>query len=215
MARVIAQAGNQTIGIKVNRPSWADMYRNYPNESITSKQFYPMISDEYAKLANKPNSNYNNTCAARMSYALNRSGIKLPKNGGGTWLGKDGFYYWIRVRELKQFLRNRFKNPDFEYTPQRISVPFTNEQLRNRTIGIRQNILNKIQGKHGIIVFDVDGWSDASGHFTLWDGSNLVYVGPGDHNNPNSTEYYFWLIRNPDERKRITQTIKISFWELK
>ena len=40
MARVIAQAGNQTIGIKVNRPSWADMYRNYPNESITSKQFY-------------------------------------------------------------------------------------------------------------------------------------------------------------------------------
>ena len=40
-------------------------------------------------------------------------------------------------------------------------------------------------------------------------------IQPGDHNNPNSTEYYFWLIRNPDERKRITQTIKISFWELK
>ena len=38
------------------------------------------------------------------------------------------------------------------------------------------SVINKpyqdaIRGKKGIIVFEVDGWDDASGHATLWDGN--------------------------------------------
>ncbi len=66
----------------------------------------------------------------------------------------------------------------------------------------------------GIIVFEVTGWENASGHFTLWDGSNLVYVGEGEHNNPLSYEYYFWFLRAATETK-IAQTTKAYLWELK
>ncbi|MDF4976359.1 T6SS effector amidase Tae4 family protein [Vibrio parahaemolyticus] len=37
--------------------------------------------------------------------------------------------------------------------------------------------LEKIKGRKGIIVYQVDGWSDATGHADLWDGNKCVYQG--------------------------------------
>ena len=32
----------------------------------------------------------------------------------------------------------------------------------------------KLKGRKGIIVFEVSGWSDATGHADLWDGNKWV-----------------------------------------
>lgn len=217
---ITASSGNISSSITVNRPSWTDMYRNYPNESISSSAFYPMISKALVELvAEKPN-DWENTCAARMSYALNRSGIKLPSTGGYSLKGDDGFRYWMRVKELKAYMAKRFGTPDISYSPNPVkqiidlNTKKITPEIIERVNLVKSNFISKIQGKKGIIVFDVTGWGNASGHFTLWDGSDLVYVGSGSHNDPSSLEYYFWLVRNGINNK-IVQTVQILFWELK
>src|SRR5690606_30759545 len=82
------------------------------------------------------------------------------------------------------------------------------------------NILSKIRSKNGIIAFDVSGWGDASGHFTLWEGSTekLFYVGADSREkDKNSPLYYFWYVSPTYDgtRYRVVQTTAVSFWELK
>jgi hypothetical protein len=37
----------------------------------------------------------------------------------------------------------------------------------------------ELQGRKGIIIYEVSGWADATGHADLWDGSKCVYKGYG------------------------------------
>jgi hypothetical protein len=67
-------------------------------------------------------------------------------------------------------------------------------------------------------MFKVSGWSDASGHFTLWDGKDLIYPGEGTprtspHNDPNSEYYYFNM--KYEQNGKVIQTDEIKLWELK
>jgi len=215
MVSIVARAGDVSASVKPNRPSWRDMNGNYKGEETASSDFYPLISRRLVKLVEENPGDWANTCAVRMSYALNRSGIRLPKaySAGGTVVGEDGFNYWIRVKDLKQYLRDRFKGGDFEHVPKPIKA-LTQDAVDERVQDAYDGMINKISGKTGIIVFDVTGWRDASGYFTLWDGNSLVYVGPGDRNNPRSLEYYFWLYREVSGRPP-AQTVKTTFWELK
>lgn len=136
-----------------------------------------------------------------MSKALNYSGIKLPTatSSGGTIIGKDKYKYWIRVRDLKQHMENLFNLPDIESTPSNIAV-------------------DKFNGKKGIIVFEVSGWGNAAGHFTLWDGQNLIYPGNPSHDDPTSQYYYFnmkYQVDMGNGKKKEVKTTRIYLWELK
>ena len=83
----------------------------------------------------------NNTCVIRMCYALNHSGFTVHGDAGLQVLsGKDGYHYGYRVAEFKRYMEHHFGPPQ------------------------------KVGTQRGIICFDVDGWSDATGHFDLWDG---------------------------------------------
>lgn len=101
---------------------------------------------------------FTNSCALRLSYVLNYSGILIPFASGKTSSGSDGKWYIPRVKDLVRFLEDSFGAPD-------------------------QTLLNpspdKVKEK-GILVFEVNGWSDASGHATLWGGaacSDSCYFG--------------------------------------
>lgn len=215
MASIIARAGSATASIKPNRPSWADMNKNYMGESVPRSELYPMISKQLVKLHQENERAWENTCAIRMSYALNRSGVRLPPETspkGGTIKGDDAFYYWIRVKDLKKYLKDRFHEGDFEHKFQAIK---TKDEMQTRALAVRDSFIKKIYGKRGIIVFDVEGWDGATGHFTLWDGTNLSYAGNGYHNDATTTEYYFWFARFDELGNAAVQTAKITFWELK
>ncbi len=83
-----------------------------------------------------------NTCVIRICYALNRCGVRVHDGGGmHTARGGDGYRYGYRVSEFKVWMENHFGPPE----------KFSGSQK-------------------GIIMFDVDVWSDATGHFDLWDG---------------------------------------------
>jgi|GEM_PF-2996479 len=57
-----------------------------------------------------------------------------------------------RVKTLNNYLGERLGPPDLTSTN-----------------------INDFIGKKGIILFRVIGWSNATGHITLWDGTNTVY----------------------------------------
>lgn len=100
-----------------------------------------------------------NTCAIRMSRALNYSGHEIPNNDNlRTVPGGDNKRYAFRVQELREYLINQFSIPHHTYN---------NPDLKSI-------IPQEFIGTKGIIVFTVDSWSDATGHFTLWDGSNCI-----------------------------------------
>ncbi|WP_223255392.1 T6SS effector amidase Tae4 family protein [Flavobacterium sp. LM4] len=78
---------------------------------------------------------------------------------------------------------------------------------------------DKLKKLKGIIMFKVSGWGNASGHFTLWDGKNLIYPGGAQHDDPLSEYYYFnmkYEVYHPVKKKNIVvQTDEIKLWELK
>jgi len=96
---------------------------------------------------------FENACAIRMSYALNYAGYKVPFMKGKTISGGQGHWYIYRVRDLVKFLYDSFGDPEVV-----IDSPHT----------------DKLSEYKGILVVDVDVWSDASGHATIWTGSRCT-----------------------------------------
>lgn len=209
--------------IKINRPRWSDMFENYPDNSITKYIFYPKISKALGK--DVDHKAYVNTCALRMSVGLNKSGFLLPKapSKGGNILGDDSRNYWLRVADLRPYLYKIFKEPDIAVTLPTLSSldPYIPSELDERLKFVQDNIINKINGKKGIVVFEVKGWANATGHFTLWDGGeNGLLYSPESENDPKSPNYYFWMVPNNNETEdnfddyNSGLTIKFVFWEL-
>lgn len=55
---------------------------------------------------------FENACAIRMSYVLNKTGIKIPFMKGKTVSGGHGNWYIYKVKDLIQFLHDTFGKPD-------------------------------------------------------------------------------------------------------
>ena len=136
-----------------------------------------IIGGAVAKNINMPDG-WKNTCAVRMSYILNQSGIPIPHVGNKTVSGADKRWYFYRVKDVIDFLMLRWGKPDLV-----VPHPPSNS--------------GQFAGKKGIILFEVSGWPDAGGHATLWNGI-LCY----DHcyfNEPGATyrtdRANFWSLR--------------------
>ena len=91
---------------------------------------------------------------------MNYSGVEIPYYSGKTISGADKKWYFFRVKDLKHFLENKYGYADINHTDK-----------------------TKFINKKRIICFDIS-YTDASGHFTLFDGKDTL---GGEHD----TEYYF------------------------
>jgi hypothetical protein len=223
---ITASAGNVVAEIQPRRPSWADMHKHYPAKEVDiNTLFNTMIGGTFTNMQNAKW--LVNTCAVRMSYALLRSGFHLAQTSEekAGMLGGDKKWYWLRVANLRAELFSRFKGFDAELKLKLINPSLIDDAEVVRPLfyarkAMAQEFLkNKLGGKNGIIVFGVKGWPNATGHFTLWDGTamNIAY-GTG-HDDPESNRYYPWLTNvevDVDTKVRtLVQVEQIQFWELK
>jgi hypothetical protein len=107
-----------------------------------------------------------NTCVIRISKAFNYTGDikdKIPNRDGLlTVSGADLKNYALRVEEFIHYLRDEFGPPDVVKSGANIAKA-------------------AFLGRTGILAWHVSGWSDATGHFTLWDRDNGLYVGNHDY----------------------------------
>ena len=123
-----------------------------------------------------------NACTLRISRALNYSGVKVPfiKDAKGkqqTLKGSDALWYIFRVSVLEKYLNDTYGRAD-------ISVKGKPDE------GVsRDPFLNA----KGIIGMRVKIWTDATGHFTLWDGRKFV----DDHDAYLSVASEVWLWKVP------------------
>lgn len=100
-----------------------------------------------------------NTCVLRMSRSFNYSGHAIPNSPNDEILtirGGDGLHYALRVREFVRYLRRKYGPPDLEHT-------YPGEG--------GGEVPDSFKGRQGVIVFEVDGWTDATGHVDLWNGT--------------------------------------------
>lgn len=207
----------------VQRPSWADMAEHYPASDVATATLYDhMIGGSFEGLYGDPA--YANTCSVRMSYALNRSGLRLgaAPSPGGHLLGGDGYRYWIRVADLKAYLSRQFEGADEELTLPLIPSALIDDatalaaRFDERVALAKAWLEAKLLNRKGIVAFDVVGWRSASGHFTLWDGTSetLAYAAP--HDDPGNHDYYFWLtaLGERDDGQTLIQVAAVRFWEL-
>jgi len=153
-------------GKKMNElPKWENLKLYYPVHE--ANVVFKMIGGKVE--LNYDIGVFNNACAIRISRALNSSGgihlipfIKeLSPNGkieSQVSTGKNKLWHIFRVKILVKHLTKIYGGPE-ELKPGEYK-----EKLKNRK---------------GIIVFEVLGWSDATGHADLWDGTRCLWKNYG------------------------------------
>lgn len=98
------------------------------------------------------------TCALRMSYALNQAGFTISKSDGKSAMkGADGQYFLVGQKDVGKFITKTFG-----FTPQQIA--------KSGVSGFE----SKFAGKQGFVRFDIQFnhvGNTATGHIALWNGS--------------------------------------------
>lgn len=93
-----------------NLPAWSSFESAYPKRS---DPLYDSPAKLYASIGGAvltkvgPNSTAN-TCAARVSKALNYSGVNIPHIPNQTYQGSDGKYYFLGAENLNRWMRKTF-----------------------------------------------------------------------------------------------------------
>lgn len=137
------------------------MANKLPSFSALKQHFPALKADAVKKLigGNVDADYITNCCTIRLSRALNGAGAPIPKSFPGmtTVKGGDGKRYALRVKEFRVYMRQTYGPP---------------------TLTARGGpVAESFRGVSGVIMFDVRVWSDATGHFDLWDGSTCAYEG--------------------------------------
>jgi RHS repeat-associated protein len=148
-------------------------YSQYPSERNGSPYSGPGSFWQHVGGHQEMNaSTFVNSCALRMCYALNRSGVPIPFAQGRV---SDASHMWgiPRLTDLQPFLIKNFGQPE-HYAP--------------------NSWRGELAGRSGILMFQVNVWSDASGHAELWNGSDLVNGPEHDYTNLSSG-VLFWPIQ--------------------
>jgi hypothetical protein len=94
---------------------------------------------------------FQNACALRLSYALNKVGIKISSKDGKVSSGADGKKYLYRINDVEKLVKNNL---------------YSTETLSGTTS-------SDFDKKQGIIVFRSCGWGNAAGHIDLYNGTTV------------------------------------------
>ena len=175
----------------MSKPSFQMMWEAFPDHDKypTLRALHTFIGGTLTKNIDAPGfGEQGNTCAVRMSRALNYGNFPVsPKLvnalGIATMTGADGKLYIFRVRDLKAYLKNALG-----VAPSKVTKDFNKAFLKMQ----------------GIVAFEVSGWSDASGHVALWNGTN--FREPHDD--------YQNLKDNPKTRVVEPATTSMTLWNI-
>jgi len=147
-------------------PKWETLKAHFP--ALPAGEVFQAIGGKV--LYNYQIGVFSNACSTRVSAALNESGkeheipffrAEWPKGKMQAQVssGANKKWYIFRVKMLVRYLAKRYGQPE-EFLPSEYE--------------------EKISCRKGIIVFEVKGWEDATGHADLWDGSACLWHGYDD-----------------------------------
>ena len=101
-----------------------------------------------------PYGGFENACPIRISYVLNMTSFPIQKSTQYAMVsGADNRQYIYRVSDMMSYLERTFGKPD-------------------KTV--KSPKLSDFANMKGILVVKGYGWSNASGHITLWNGTQCA-----------------------------------------
>ncbi len=168
------------------RPSYADFELAYP-EQDGADLIYGMVGGDVlnARLANPLATE--NTCAVKVSYALNHSGVVIPSIQStalhpGTLKGADDKYYFLNTKALQKWLEKTFGTTPNEDLI--ILTPEEGEILTGDDFGDSD--------KRGIFIniWKAEYQNIATGHSDIFNGSRCD---DGCHFN-KAEKIYLWVL---------------------
>lgn len=174
-----ATAGPMQARVQIKRPRFNDLWSQYP-VNMAAPDVYKLVGGQAFELYRENPTGYANACALRLSRALNYGGMEISeKTSGYKVRGDDKKLHLLRVKDMIDFVTKKFGGPD------RIIKANGNDYSR------------EFSGIQGILIFKVAGWGDASGHVTLWNGSDCADHCYFVHDNPavKTTEIQYWELK--------------------
>jgi hypothetical protein len=166
-----------------NLPSWSAFEAAFPKRSDpnydTPQKLYTAIGG--AVYTNGYTGPTSNTCAARVSRALNYSGVTIPNIPGKTYQGSDGKYYFLGAENLNRWMRKTFgcANPNTaigEYSNSN-SVHYNASQIGTNG----ENLPTLLSGMQGIYTMVSNNASWATGHADLLNPGSTPTCDGGCH----------------------------------
>lgn len=149
-----------------NLPSWNDFSANFPKDSDplydTPLKLFNSIGGVVASLYTGPETN---TCAVRLSKALNYSGVVIPNLPGKTFRGADNKYYFKAAYQINEWMRKTFGT-----NPATSTTPYNQNHYSYSQADAGENGTNLPQlllGKKGIYSIYSSNFNWASGHADL------------------------------------------------
>ncbi|MFA6087021.1 T6SS effector amidase Tae4 family protein [Mucilaginibacter sp.] len=144
-------------------PTWSNFKAAFPLNSDplydTPQKMYNSIGGVVATIYVGPNTN---TCAVRMSKALNYSGVIIPNIPGQTFPGTDGKYYFKAAYQINKWMRLTFGTNDGDP-----KTPFNakhHHYTANQAGAKGINLPGLLTGKKGIYSLYSSNFTWASGH---------------------------------------------------
>jgi hypothetical protein len=176
----------------MTRPAFEALWKRFPDHRAfpNLEALFRHVGGELERNINVPGFGPDgNTCAVRMSLALNHGGTPIDARvvkllGLNVLIGADGHRYLFRVRELRRYLANVLGAAAADRRP-----PYG----------------DAFKGKRGIMAIEVHGWGDASGHVALWNGTTFREPAYDD---------YLGLADNPRTRLVEPSTTSAHLWKL-
>ena len=199
---------------KAKQEGLSDNMARHRAELAQAQKRYEKVGGQALREFNRDSESYINTCAFKLSYALNYGGMPLNKYisrqqitsrpiafQNALILGdKANNNYFMRVKEIRQFLQLKsvWGNADEPYNPKIMKT-------KQENIDFYNNEFSKFD-KSGVVAMIISGWSDAGGHITLWDGANelnKVFLDYDEnlynnyllYGNSIVTDLYFWELK--------------------
>ncbi|RDU59422.1 hypothetical protein CQA44_11450 [Helicobacter sp. MIT 14-3879] len=172
---------------------------------LSSQARYNLVGKQAQSEFNRDSNAYINTCALQVSYALNKGGMPLenylsrnkakrPKGFEEATIlqGEDNHNYLTGVNFMIKLLQLQevWGNADKPYNPKRM-------QTKQENINFYNNEFSKFD-KNGVIAMIISGWSDASGHITLWGGEEKEFLDNSNYLMQLDCivkELYFWELK--------------------
>lgn len=131
----------------MNRPLFNTAWMRFQEINVNTEKVGAKIGGNVG--LNIASGAFSHVPAVRLSFVLNRSGVRIPRIANQTISGADGSWYFTRVRDLRNYLQRRLGPADVHSLPARAS---------------------NLQRRRGLLLFDLPGWTDNGGHATLWNG---------------------------------------------
>lgn len=141
---------NETLHTNIWYRDLKKIFDKYKEMAVRFKEnslgFYSEIGGPLGQWAMDEPDKFSNTCAAKLSYALNYSGFEIPDNTPYTYKGEDNKNYFINAAKMTEYLKKTFK--------QSYTKPINVHDVKNSII---YQIINKkgVSGHVDVIFKDV------------------------------------------------------------